>query len=118
MALPTSTWQGLCCGCIYTFPDDGTLHGPVAVARNGWQLGGIYKQSTGTPFTPLIGGDPLGKGGTDPWDYPDRITSCDMVNHNFKQNGLAYVNFACFPVPGRNATPNPVPARKHEPQCH
>ena len=29
-----------------------------------------------------------------------------MVNHNFRQSGLAYVNFACFPVPG-GATPNP-----------
>lgn len=91
---------------IYTLPDDNNLHGPVGTLRNGWQLGGIYKQSTGTPFTPLIGGDPLGKGGTDPWDYPDRIPGCSMVNHNFKQNGLAYVNFACFPVPG-GATPNP-----------
>lgn len=48
---------------IYTLPDETSLHGFTAVARNGWQLGGIYKQSTGTPFTPLIGGDPLGKGG-------------------------------------------------------
>ncbi len=91
---------------IYTLPSDGTLHGPVAALRNGWQLGGIYKQSTGTPFTPLIGGDPLGKGGTDPWDYPDRVPNCNMVNPNYKQNGLAYVNYACFPVPG-GATPNP-----------
>jgi hypothetical protein len=91
---------------IYTLPGANNLHGPAAAVLNGWQLGGIYKQSTGTPFTPLIGGDPLGKGGTDPWDYPDRIPGCGMVNHNFKQNGLAYVNFACFPVPG-GATPNP-----------
>jgi Carboxypeptidase regulatory-like domain/TonB-dependent Receptor Plug Domain len=91
---------------IYTLPDDNNFHGPAAIARNGWQLGGIYKQSTGTPFTPLIGGDPLGKGGSDPWDYPDRIPGCDMVNHNFKHNGLAYVNIACFPKPGGNTTPN------------
>ncbi len=91
---------------IYTLPDDTNLHSFNSVVRNGWQLGGIYKQSTGTPFTPLIGGDPLGKGGTDPWDFPDRVTNCDPINHNFRQKGLAYVNIACFPVPG-GSTPNP-----------
>jgi hypothetical protein len=91
---------------IYTLPDDPNLHGFTGVARNGWQLAGIYKQSSGTPFTPLIGGDPLGKGGTDPWDFPDRISTCDSVNHNFRHTGLNYVNIACFPVPG-GSTPNP-----------
>jgi hypothetical protein len=91
---------------IYAVPDAKSLHGIAALGRNGWQVGGIYKQSNGPPFTPLIGGDPLGKGGTDPWDYPDRIASCDPINHNFRSNGLAYVNIACFPAPG-GATPNP-----------
>jgi len=90
---------------IFNFPDDANVHGFTAVARNGWQLGGIYKQSTGTPFTPLIGGDPLGKGGSDPWDYPDRIPNCDPVNHSFKRGGaLNYVNLACFPAPGVTPT--------------
>ncbi len=84
---------------IYTLPDRKGGNDLLALARNGWQLGGIYKQSTGTPFTPLIGGDPLGKGGTDPWDYPDRIPTCDSVNHNYRTNGLKYVNTACFPCP-------------------
>jgi hypothetical protein len=26
---------------------------------SGWQLGGIYQASSGLPFTPIIGGDPL-----------------------------------------------------------
>src|SRR5207245_5110561 len=29
-------------------------------ALSGWQLGGLYKASTGQPFTPILGGDPLG----------------------------------------------------------
>jgi hypothetical protein len=93
---------------IYTLPDETSLTGFTGVVRNGWQLAGIYKQSSGAPFTPLIGGDPLGKLGTDPWDFPDRITNCDSVNHNFKQGGaLNYVNLACFPFPGGTGTPNP-----------
>jgi hypothetical protein len=102
---------------IYTVPDNSNVHGFTAFARNGWQFGGIYKQSTGAPFTPLIGGDPLGKGGTDPWDYPNRVPGCDVVNHNFKMaSRLDYVNLACFPAPsnphlrgnaGRNIIPGP-----------
>lgn len=92
---------------IYTLPDDAALTGFTGSLRNGWQLGGIYKQSSGPPFTPLIGGDPLGKGGTDPWDFPDRVVNCDPVNHNFHKSGLNYVNLACFPFPGGTGTPNP-----------
>ena len=67
---------------------------------NGWQVGGIYKQSDGTPFTPLIGGDPLGKKSSDPWDYPDRTPGCPVVNSNYKLNGaLNYVKLSCFPFP-------------------
>ncbi|MBB5343744.1 TonB-dependent receptor [Tunturibacter empetritectus] len=92
---------------IFNLPEDKNVQGLTAIARNGWQLGGIYKQSSGTPFTPLIGGDPLGKLGTDPWDYPDRTPGCDPVNHSFKTSGLNYVNVACFPFPGGQGTPNP-----------
>ena len=92
---------------IYTLPDNTALTGFTGALRNGWQVGGIYKQSSGPPFTPLIGGDPLGKLGTDPWDFPDRIANCDPVNHNFHKTGLNYVNLACFPFPGGTGTPNP-----------
>jgi hypothetical protein len=36
----------------------------------GWELGGIFTAQTGVPFTPLIGGDPLGLNSTDPFAYP------------------------------------------------
>ncbi len=94
---------------IYTVRENSNAKSLVALVRNGWQLGTIYKQSTGTPFTPLIGGDPLGKGSSDPWDYPDEIGGCDPVNHNYRTNGLQYINTACFPKPGseNGQTPNP-----------
>lgn len=94
---------------IYTLRDSQSAKGVLASVRNGWQLGGIYKQNTGTPFTPLIGGDPLGKGGTDPWDYPDEVAGCDPVNHHFRSNGLAYINVSCFPAPGSE---NGAPANR------
>ena len=42
-------------------------------ALSGWQLGGIYKASTGQPFTPLLGGDPLGTKLDETAEPPDRL---------------------------------------------
>lgn len=65
----------------------------------GWQLGGILTASTGTPFTLLIGGDPLGQKSSDPFDYPSRLAGCNPINSNWKRNGLQYVNTNCFTPP-------------------
>jgi hypothetical protein len=66
---------------------------------SGWQVGGIYTITTGLPFTPTIGGDPLGLKGADLYAFPDRISGCDPVNSNFKANGLHYLNLNCFNLP-------------------
>jgi len=66
---------------------------------SGWQVGGIYTITTGLPFTPTIGGDPLGLLGADLYAFPDRIAGCNPVNSNFKSNGLHYLNLSCFTLP-------------------
>jgi hypothetical protein len=66
---------------------------------SGWQLGGIYTVTSGLPFTPTIGGDPLGLLGADLYAFPDRIPGCNFVNSNFKSNGLHYLNLGCFTLP-------------------
>ena len=66
---------------------------------SGWQAGGIYQVSSGLPFTPLIGGDPLGLESPYPFDLPDRIfgPGCDSaVNPG---NPLHYINTQCFSFP-------------------
>jgi len=75
------------------------LEGPLAWTTKGWQLSGVFKLSNGVPFTPLIGGDPLGLNSTDPWDFPNRVPGCNAVNPNYKQQKLAYVNTGCFTFP-------------------
>ena len=40
-----------------------------------WQLGGIYKASSGQPFTPLLGGDPLGMKLDQTSEPPDRLVA-------------------------------------------
>jgi hypothetical protein len=66
---------------------------------SGWQIGGIYTVTTGLPFTPTIGGDPLGLKGADLYAFPNRVSGCDPLNSNFKSNGLHYLNLNCFTLP-------------------
>jgi len=72
-----------------------TASGPFSWTAKGWQLSSVFKLSDGVPFTPLIGGDPLGLNSTDPWDFPNRVPGCSPVNGNYKQQRLDYVNLSC-----------------------
>jgi hypothetical protein len=87
---------------LWQVPAPKSLHGPFAYAlARGWELGGVFKMNSGIPTTPIIGGDPLGvqNNGSDTFGIPDRVPGCDPVNHNFKSNGLNYINTNCFKVP-------------------
>jgi hypothetical protein len=56
--------------------------------------------SSGTRFTLVQPGDPLGQNNSDPADYPSRIKGCDPYKSDFKHNGsLAYLNANCFSYP-------------------
>jgi hypothetical protein len=73
----------------------------------GWQLGGIYKASSGQPFTPLLGGDPLGTKLDQTSEPPNRVTKCNPINGNFKTDpaGLPiYFNAKCFALPSAPAS--------------
>jgi hypothetical protein len=55
---------------------------------------------SGTPFTPLISGDPLGQNSSDAFAYPDRVPGCgSAVNPGDVNN---YIKLSCF------APPNPL----------
>ena len=74
-------------------------------AFGGWQLVGLYKASTGQPFTPILGGDPAGTKLDETGLVPNRIPGCNLVNSNFKKdpNGPIFLNSACLALP--QATP-------------
>jgi len=65
----------------------------------GWQVGGIYQVSSGLPFTPEIGGDPLGLNSAYPFDFPDRIFGPGCESAVNPGNPLHYIKTQCFSFP-------------------
>jgi hypothetical protein len=65
----------------------------------GWEPGGIFTAESGVPFTPLIGGDPLGLNSADPWAYPNRISGSGCSSAVNPGNPNNYIKLNCFAVP-------------------
>jgi len=68
-------------------------------AFGGWQLGGIYRASSGQPFTPLLGGDPLGMKLDETNEPPNRVLGpgCEtLTNH---RNPTHYIKTQCLSFP-------------------
>jgi hypothetical protein len=70
-------------------------------AFGGWQLVALYKASTGQPFTPILGGDPVGTKLDETGLVPSFLSGCNPVNSNFKKDphGPIYINSSCFILP-------------------
>jgi outer membrane receptor protein involved in Fe transport len=83
----------------WDLPNPKSLSGVLGWASSGWELGGIFTAQNGTPFTPIIGGDPLGMNSTDPFDYPNLVPGCNPIH-----GGVNYLNLNCFALP--MATPD------------
>ena len=73
--------------------------GGVRWVVSGWQVGGIYQVSSGMPFTPMIGGDPLGLKSPYPFDFPDRIFGPGCNSAVNPGNPLHYIKTQCFSFP-------------------
>ena len=74
-------------------------------ALGGWQVGGIYKASAGQPFTPLLGGDPLGMKLDETNEPPNRLPGPDCDNMTNPGNPTHYIKTQCL------AFPNPATLR-------
>jgi hypothetical protein len=77
----------------WDIPSPKNVTGFLGAASSGWELGGILGVSDGTPFTPLIGGDPLFMNG-DAFDIASRVPGCNPVH-----GGANYLNLQCFNLP-------------------
>jgi hypothetical protein len=58
------------------------------------------------PFTPTIGGDPLGLGNTDPFDFPNYVKGCNPIH-----GGVNYLNLNCFALPTASELPASLAAQ-------
>jgi carboxypeptidase family protein/TonB-dependent receptor-like protein len=85
---------------LWNIPSRNSLQGPIGWVAKGWQVGGIIQITSGLPFTPLIGGDPLGLGNSSPFAYPNRLTGpgCSSPVNPQNANG-GYLKSNCFSLP-------------------
>ena len=65
----------------------------------GWEVGGIVTFTSGSPFTLVLGGDPLGLNtGGDPKDWPNRIGTAGC-QHPYTGDPKKYLVTGCFSPP-------------------
>jgi len=93
--------QSLVVAGTWQVPAVGSSYRPLRWAANGWEMSGLLKVNSGTPFTPTFGtdGDPLGLNSSDPWDYPDRLTGPGCGSLVNPGNPNHYIKTECFSVP-------------------
>jgi len=83
----------------YLWEIPGPSGGVAKWLATGWQVGGIFRAATGLPFTPTIGGDPLGLRNANPFDFPDRLDTPECRNPVNPGNNEHYIRTECFVVP-------------------
>lgn len=64
-----------------------------------WRAVGNFTASSGSPFTPIIGGDPLGAKSVEPFDVPNRVSRQGCENATNHHNPSAYLKLQCFSFP-------------------
>jgi hypothetical protein len=62
-----------------------------------WSLNNIFSARSGIPFTPIVGGDSLGLGGTATFQFPDRIVHSRSCTNPHQ---ILYIDTSCFAFPG------------------
>jgi Carboxypeptidase regulatory-like domain/TonB dependent receptor len=78
---------------IWTIPSVKRESRLTSSLLKGWQLGGILKVQSGTPFSLVLAGDPLHRNAGDSGvDQPDRLPNCKAIAGGV----AAYVNINCF----------------------
>ena len=68
-------------------------------AASGWQIGGLYKASSGQPFTPILGGDPAGQKTDETSQPPDRLAGPGCQTLTNPGNPVHYIKTQCLAFP-------------------
>jgi hypothetical protein len=71
-------------------------------ALSGWQLGALYKITTGQPFTATVGGDAVGQKIEESGQRPDMLggPGCQTLTNTGNPNHYIKTQCLVFPVPG------------------
>jgi hypothetical protein len=89
---------------LWNIPTPKSWTGIAQGALGGWQLGGIFSASTGSPFTPILAADP-GLNSTDAFGYPDRVSGpgcsnpVNTGNRDPLKSDIPYIKLQCFKIP-------------------
>jgi hypothetical protein len=95
----TDMRHNLTANYVWDIPTPTSFGVPAKAILGNWEAGGILTIESGTPFTVLVNGDPLGENNTDPYQYPDRVNKPGCSNPVNPQNANGYVKLDCFAAP-------------------
>ena len=84
---------------VWDIPSPAAFNGTERALLGGYELGGLLTLESGTPFTVLIPGDPLGENNGDPYQYPDRSYRHGCETAVNPHNAANYVKLECFSPP-------------------
>jgi hypothetical protein len=75
--------------------------GFAKVVLGGWQLNSIFQASGGLPFTPSVGGDPLGLNSSSAFDFPNHSGLAGCSHPVNPGNPVHYIRTECFLPPSQ-----------------
>ena len=98
--------QDLSLSATWDIPTPKISSAFVQRVTGGWQVHALYSASTGQPFTPIMGGDPVGTKLDETGLVPSIVSGCNPINSNFKTGtaNLNYININCFTLPNLPAS--------------
>jgi hypothetical protein len=100
----------------WDLPEINNVPSALQALANGWEMGGIFTISDGSPFTPLISGDAAGQNSSVPYAVPNRVVGGACTHMINRDNPSQYINLACYSFPspanllgnaGRNSLTGP-----------
>jgi hypothetical protein len=94
--------QTLVLNFTWEVPSPASSSGLPKWALSGWQFGGVYKASTGQPFTPILGGDPAGMKLDETSEPPSLLGGPGCATLTNPGNPNTYIKAQCLAFPGLN----------------
>ncbi|HZP34462.1 MAG TPA: carboxypeptidase regulatory-like domain-containing protein [Candidatus Acidoferrales bacterium] len=84
----------------WELPSPRSSSGFLNWPASGWQIGGVYKASTGQPFTPILGGDPAGQKLDETSQPPSLLGGSGCATLTNPGNPNTYIKTQCLAFPG------------------